>query len=194
MSCISALEPIGFGKSTPIGAFADLPAAFPIPPMKTIAEIRRENLQELIDQVGGGSIAEMNERMGWDRTDPRLTRIRNANVRGDRGKPFQMGDGMAREIEQKFGLEEGWMDNVHQRVEALTADEETGTNIVDTEDPGKAQKPRRPTYGHDYRTVAYSMAAAIETTPGAAKVSLRAFLQMVDAAFDQLKGPRGPRQ
>jgi hypothetical protein len=191
MSCMSTLEPNGFNKSTPIGAFADLPSAFPIPAMKTIAEIRRENLQDLIDQAG--SIAEMNERMGWDRTDPRLTRVRNANVRPDRGKPFQMGDSMAREIEKALGLEEGWMDNVHLRVEALTAEEGVGTYIVDTEDPGR-QTQRRPTYGHDYRTVAYSMAAAIETTPGAAKLSLRAFLQMVDAAFEQLKGPKGPRQ
>jgi hypothetical protein len=153
-----------------------------MPAMKTVAEIRRENLQELIDQTG--SIAELNERMGWDRTDPRLTRIRNANVRGDRGKPFQMGDAMAREIERAMGLEEGWMDNVHRRVTTL----ETGEEQIDYAVTG-APAPR-PAAGHDYRTVAYSLAAAIETTPGAQKVSIRAFLKMVDAAFEQLKNQR----
>lgn len=153
--------------------------------MKTIAEIRRENLQELIDQVG--SIADLNERMGWDRTDPRLTRIRNANVRGDRGKPFQMGDALAREIERRNGLEEGWMDNIHHRVPALAAEEDAFGYDVSTTDPHREQAPQRPPQGHDYRTVAYSLAAAIETTPGASKVSIRAFLKMVDAAFDQLK-------
>lgn len=153
-----------------------------MPAMKTIAEIRRENLQALIDEAG--SIAEMNERMGWDRTDPRLTRIRNANVRGDRGKPFQMGDALAREIERVFGREEGWMDNVHRRIPAL-AGEDLVAYDVEIE-PAAA----RPNAGHDYRTVAYSLAAAIETTPGAAKVGIRTFLKMVDAAFDQLKNTR----
>lgn len=156
--------------------------------MKTIAEIRRDNLQDLIEQAG--SIAELNERMHWDRTDPRLTRIRNANVRGDRGKPFQMGEAMAREIEKNLGLEEGWMDNIHSRVAALTAEEEVGSYSVSASEPGQSPTQRRPAYGHDYRTVAYSLAAAIETTPGAAKVSIRGFLKMVDAAFDQLKAQR----
>jgi hypothetical protein len=156
--------------------------------MKTIAEIRRENLQVLIDQVG--TIADVNERMHWDRTDPRLTRIRNANIRGDRGKPFQMGDAMAREIERQFGLEDGWMDNVHSRVPALTAEEDVGVYDVSTGDHSQQRPARQPMYGHDYRTVAYSVAAAIETTPGAAKVSIRAFLRMVDAAFEQLKTQR----
>lgn len=151
--------------------------------MKTIAEIRRENLREIIDRFG--SIAETNERMGWDRTDPRLTRIRNANVRGDRGKPFQMGDAMAREIERTIGLEEGWMDNVHRHATALigTAEEDRPEYLV-----GDAPEAVRPAQGHDYRTVAYSLAAAIDTTPGAAKVSIRGFLKMVDAAFEQLGG------
>lgn len=152
--------------------------------MKTIAEIRRENLQELITEAG--SIADLNERMGWDRTDPRFTRIRNANVRKDRGKVFQMGDAMARDLERAMGREEGWMDNVHRRVPAL-ATGEPGEDYGHGEQPGGAQ-PSRPAYGHDYRTVAYSVAAAIETTPGASKMTIRSFLKMVDAAYEQLRG------
>ncbi|CAN5649922.1 hypothetical protein BH10PSE18_BH10PSE18_15070 [soil metagenome] len=78
--------------------------------VKTIAEIRRARLDTLINE--SGSIAELNEKLGWPRTDPRLTRIRNANIRQDRGTPFQMGDAMARDIETALGLEAGWMDNL----------------------------------------------------------------------------------
>ena len=58
-----------------------------------------------------GTFAAMNEALGWPRTDSRLSRIKNANARTDRGgKIFQMGDAIARELEGTLGLEEGWMD------------------------------------------------------------------------------------
>lgn len=63
----------------------------------------------LLDKYG--TFAAINEALEWPRTDSRLSRIRNANVRTDRdGKVFQMGDTIAREIEGKLGLPEGWMD------------------------------------------------------------------------------------
>jgi len=77
--------------------------------MKTTAEIRRERLEQLIAQHQ--SIANLNVALGRSRADPKLAQIRNANTRADRGKPYQMGDVMAREIEQTLGLERGWMDN-----------------------------------------------------------------------------------
>lgn len=59
----------------------------------------------------GGKIANLNERLGYERTATKLARLRNANVRHERaGKPYQMGDAQAREIEDKLGLERGWMD------------------------------------------------------------------------------------
>ena len=78
--------------------------------MKTSAEIRRANLERLMQQHG--SIAELNVALGWPRTDPKLSQIKNANKRPGRGDAtYQMGDAMAREMEEKLGLERGWMDN-----------------------------------------------------------------------------------
>lgn len=78
--------------------------------MKTSAEIRRENLERLIEQRG--AIADLNVALGWSRTDPKLSQIKNANKRPGRGEAiYQMGDAMAREIEEKLGLTRGWMDN-----------------------------------------------------------------------------------
>lgn len=81
-----------------------------MPNMQTIAEIRRARLETLIEQHG--SIANLNEALGRARTDPKLTQIRNANMRPGRDMPYQMGDSGAREIEEKLGLERGWMDNL----------------------------------------------------------------------------------
>lgn len=57
-----------------------------------------------------GSIAELNTVLLLARTDPKLSLIRNANKRGTRSKPHQMGDAMAREIEERLCLDRGWMD------------------------------------------------------------------------------------
>lgn len=88
--------------------FASLAIGHPIPTMYTAAETRRARLEILIAQHGG--IAELNEKLTWSRTDPKLSQIRNANTRPGRDKPYQMGDAMAREIEEKLKLERGWMD------------------------------------------------------------------------------------
>lgn len=78
--------------------------------MKTIAETRRLRLEELITQHGG-KLADLNQALGYERTEAKLARIRNANERKDRpGKTFQMGDPQAREIEEKLSLPRGWMD------------------------------------------------------------------------------------
>ena len=78
--------------------------------MKTSAEIRRSNLERLIEEHG--SIAELNVALGWSRTDPKLSQIKNANKRPGRGDAtYQMGDAMAREMEEALNLVRGWMDN-----------------------------------------------------------------------------------
>jgi hypothetical protein len=78
--------------------------------MLTIAETRRARLEILIERYSG-RIADLNEKLGYERNDTRIARIRNANERKDRpGKVFQMGDAQAREIEDRLGLERGWMD------------------------------------------------------------------------------------
>lgn len=77
--------------------------------MQTVHETRKQRLELLIKQHE--TIAKLNEALGWPRTDSRISRIRNGNARSDRdGKVFQMGDGMAREIEDTLKLGTGWMD------------------------------------------------------------------------------------
>ncbi len=77
--------------------------------MQTSAEIRRSRLGQLVDKYG--SIADLNQAIGWARTDPKLSQIKNNNKRPGRDASYQMGDAMAREIEERLGLERGWMDN-----------------------------------------------------------------------------------
>ena len=76
--------------------------------MQTVFETRRIGLRMLIDKHG--SIADLNVALGWERTFARLSQIQNRSIRSDRGTPYEMGDVTAREIEEKLGLEEGWMD------------------------------------------------------------------------------------
>jgi len=79
--------------------------------MLTIAEIRRARLEQLITRYEG-TVANLNEALGLERTSAKLSRIRNANTRNEReGKTYQMGDALAREIEDKLNLERGWMDS-----------------------------------------------------------------------------------
>lgn len=76
--------------------------------MYTIAETRRLRVEMLIKRFK--SAAALNSALGWTRTDPKIAQIRNANIRPDPQKPYQMGDAMAREIENTLLLERGWMD------------------------------------------------------------------------------------
>lgn len=76
--------------------------------MQTASETRRTRLEMLIKKYE--SVAALNAALGWTRPDPKLAQIRNANIRPGRDKPYQMGDSMAREIEEKLDLERGWMD------------------------------------------------------------------------------------
>lgn len=57
-----------------------------------------------------GSIADLNQAVGLERNAPQLARIKNANARLDRGSVYTMGDQQARDIEEKLGLQRGWMD------------------------------------------------------------------------------------
>lgn len=108
------------------GEFQMLAISYQIQSMQTIAEIRRARLERLIEQHE--SIANLNVALGWPRTDPKLAQIRNANTRPGRDKPYQMGDAMAREIEEKLQLERGWMDNAINPYE-LPMDERIATVV-----------------------------------------------------------------
>jgi hypothetical protein len=78
--------------------------------MQTVYETRRVRLRLLINRYGG-VMANLNEALGYERTSSKLSRIRNRNARTDRSdRFFEMGDDLAREIESKLLLPEGWMD------------------------------------------------------------------------------------
>jgi transcriptional regulator with XRE-family HTH domain len=89
--------------------FGDDPATTSSPPLKTASETRRERLASLISQHG--SIAELNDAVGLARTDPRLSQIRNGNLRsGRQSGRYLMGNAQARQIERALNLPIGWMD------------------------------------------------------------------------------------
>jgi hypothetical protein len=76
--------------------------------MKTVEENRRDWLVALIDQHG--SIAALNIKLDRDRTDATLSQIKNQSTHHKTGKPRTMGSEVARDIEEKLGLERGALD------------------------------------------------------------------------------------
>lgn len=93
------------------------------PAMQTCEEIRRSRLKMLVEKHGG--MANLCQLLGYARNETaRLTRILNANIRHERGgKTYNMGDAMAREIEEKLSLVRGWMDNPPSYREMLTEED-----------------------------------------------------------------------
>lgn len=77
--------------------------------MKTIADIRLENLELLVVEFGTqDKVAELAE------TSPvYLSQLRNKAPDSKTGKLRQIGDPMARKLELGCRKEVGWMDNVH---------------------------------------------------------------------------------
>lgn len=106
----SILSPEGEALSSPLGEFLFYPKGCSIPPMETVEETRRSRLRMLVKKFV--SMANLCEKLGYARNETAtLTRILNANIRHDRdGKPYNMGSPMAREIEGKLSLPQGWMD------------------------------------------------------------------------------------
>jgi hypothetical protein len=107
--------------------FQEVAICYSILGMQIVSETRRNRLEMLIKKHG--SIAELNTALGLSRTDPKLALIRNANKRGDRAKPHQMGDAMAREIEEKLSLGTGWMDTPPSYAE-LHGEEDPRTKVM----------------------------------------------------------------
>lgn len=77
--------------------------------MQTIEEIRRDWLLELIRQHK--TIANLNIALGRTRTDATLSQLKNKAVDSKSGRPRGMGSPLAREIEEKLGLEIGTLDH-----------------------------------------------------------------------------------
>lgn len=89
--------------------FSKIALACVIPRMQVVSETRRQRLSMLVKKFGG-SLAALNEALDLDRTDATLSQIRTSAPHSVSGKPRSMGETLARKIEQKLGLEHGWMD------------------------------------------------------------------------------------
>lgn len=77
--------------------------------MKTVEEIRRARLKELVQHVGG--LASLNRLTGKQDRDSTYSQLVNASVGSKTQKPKEMGSALARAIEEHLNLPRGWMDN-----------------------------------------------------------------------------------
>jgi hypothetical protein len=88
--------------------------------MKTIAEIRYDNLQKLVEELGGGDLTKMLEKSkSWslEESENKLSRATLYQILErkltNNGAVRNVGDELARKIESELRLENGWMDNIH---------------------------------------------------------------------------------
>lgn len=102
--------PCGDCLSIPTGEFKIPSKKSPIAVMQPVEDTRRERLKRLAQQEGG--LANLCAKLSLSRKETSgLSRILNANIRHERGGvPYVMGSQMARDIEQKLGLQNGFMD------------------------------------------------------------------------------------
>lgn len=77
--------------------------------MQTIYETRLARLAMLVKEHDD-KLANLNEKLGFDRTDSTLSQLRTKARHSKTGKTRGMGDGLARKIENKLSLGLGWMD------------------------------------------------------------------------------------
>ena len=66
-----------------------------------------------------GTLAALNDAIGLARTDATLSQVRNQSAHSKTGTPRTMGDQLARTIEEKLGLQRGWMDTPPTYAELL---------------------------------------------------------------------------
>lgn len=83
--------------------------------MKTCKEIRHENLMLLISRYK--TIQALADRLG--KSHAQVSQLKNKSTNSSTGKTRGIGDEQAREIEEKLGLERGWMDHEHHPDEAF---------------------------------------------------------------------------
>lgn len=95
--------------SIALAQFSKIKFFAPIEAMQTVSETRRQRLAILVKEAGS-SLAALNEKLGLDRTDATLSQIRTSAKHSKTGKPRSMGDELARKIEERMNLPQGWMD------------------------------------------------------------------------------------
>lgn len=76
--------------------------------VKVVEEVRRERLLELREEFG--SLAELNEALGFTRTDSTLSQIINRSANSKTKTPKTMGSPLARDLEAAAKKPRGWMD------------------------------------------------------------------------------------
>lgn len=108
LSSMGQILTLGYVKSISAGELQYLPSGYVIPRMQTVSETRKQRLGMLKEKYARWG--DLNEAIGWARTDPRLSQILSGNIRSNRGTPYVMGDTTARLIEEKLNLQPGWMD------------------------------------------------------------------------------------
>ncbi len=77
--------------------------------MKTVEEVRRENLARLVAEAGG--VARLAERLG--RSPSQISQWLNASLDSKTKKPRTISGRSARLIEARVGKAKGWMDQDH---------------------------------------------------------------------------------
>lgn len=87
--------------------FQSLAYGFPIVAMPTIAQIRHANLLLLIGD-GHGAVKRFAQRI--DRDPSQVSQLKSRSKHSKSGDPREMGDDMARHIENMLKLTPGWLD------------------------------------------------------------------------------------
>lgn len=111
-----------------IAQLANLAFGHVISGMQTISETRVARLAMLVKQYGG-SLANLNEALGFSRTDSTLSQIRTMALHSKTGVPRGMGDNLARKIEDQLNLGRGWMDTPPSYAE-LHGEEDPRTKVM----------------------------------------------------------------
>lgn len=79
--------------------------------MRDVKQNRRENLRLLVEREG--SLVKLNEKLGRKKSDATLGQILNQAKDTKTGNPKNMGDKIARSLEDQLSLGYGWMDADH---------------------------------------------------------------------------------
>jgi phage repressor protein C with HTH and peptisase S24 domain len=93
--------------------------------MKSVEELRRINLDKLIQETPDKTIEQVAEKAGCNATY--LRQVKNQHIVTSNGKPATMGKIVARRLEAGFGKFTGWMDVDHDNSE-----DQTSNVIVDS--------------------------------------------------------------
>lgn len=98
--------------------------------MKTIGDVRRDNLELLIKEKG--SLEAVVQAEGVT-SSTYLSQVRNRYHDIKTGKPREMGTAMARRLEERCGKPDGWMDHPHEEARELQRDMQAGRAVLVTD-------------------------------------------------------------